>query len=182
MENLQTDIQDLNGIFHEVRSLVQDQSHSVQAIADNADEALEQVTMGESNLRRALAYKKTMYPVFGALIGTCVGGPIGMVVGMKAAGLAAVGCGLLGFTGGSVLKSTDGIALQGSIEEQHDISKKKEWPSTSTIEGDENFLNATNDREWTNNTRELMLQSNNEVYAQHISIVTNGMRRFCSLQ
>ncbi|XP_061388370.1 syntaxin-17, partial [Musca vetustissima] len=85
--------------------------------ADNAEEALENVQAGESALRKALSYKKAMYPVMGALLGTCVGGPIGLVAGLKAGGLAAVGCGILGFTGGSVLKSNPAI-LQGNIEEE----------------------------------------------------------------
>lgn len=136
LQNLQHEIRDLNGMFHNMRELTQEQAEQVQAIADNAEEALENVQMGESNLRKALAYKKAMYPVMGALLGTCVGGPIGLVAGLKAGGLAAVGCGILGFTGGSVLKSNPAI-MQGNIEEeqingdnQEQIelnNKKDEW-------------------------------------------------------
>ncbi|XP_036338349.1 syntaxin-17-like [Rhagoletis pomonella] len=121
LEELQNEIRDLNGVYHNMHSLVQEQGESVQIIADNAEEALEQVQIGESNLRRALSYKKAMYPVVGALLGTCVGGPIGLVAGLKAGGLAAVGCGILGFTGGSVLKnnpSANPAVMQGNIEEE----------------------------------------------------------------
>ena len=99
-----------------MRELVQEQATSVQAIADNAEEALENVAAGEGNLRRALTYKKAMYPLVGALLGTCVGGPVGLVAGLKVGGLAAVGCGILGFTGGSVLKGNPAV-LHGNIEE-----------------------------------------------------------------
>lgn len=118
LENLQHEIRDLNGMFHNMRELTHEQAESVQAIADNAEEALENVQAGESNLRKALSYKKAMYPIMGALLGTCVGGPIGLVAGIKAGGLAAVGCGILGFTGGSVLKSNPAIMQGNIIEEQ----------------------------------------------------------------
>lgn len=130
MEKLQHEIYDLQGMFHGLRELTQEQAVSVQAIADNAEEALENVQEGERQLRNALYYKKAMYPVVGALLGTCVGGPIGMVAGIKAGGLAAVGCGILGFTGGSVLKSNPNV-MHGSIEEQQ---AQQEGDSTETME------------------------------------------------
>lgn len=117
MENLQQEIYDLHGMFQGMRQLTAEQSVAVEKIADNAEEALENVQQGELNLRRALTYKKAMYPVVGALLGTCVGGPIGLVAGMKAGGLAAVGCGILGFTGGSVLKANPNV-MHGNIEEE----------------------------------------------------------------
>ncbi|XP_068149571.1 syntaxin-17 [Drosophila tropicalis] len=117
MENLQREIYDLHGMFQGMRQITVEQSVAVQAIADNAEEALENVQEGERQLRSALTYKKAMYPVVGALLGTCVGGPIGLVAGIKAGGLAAVGCGILGFTGGSVLKSNPNV-MHGNIEEQ----------------------------------------------------------------
>ncbi|XP_013116493.1 syntaxin-17 [Stomoxys calcitrans] len=125
LQNLQEEIRDLNGMFHNMGEMVHQQGESVQAIADNAEEALENVQAGESNLRKALSYKKAMYPVVGALLGTCVGGPIGLVAGLKAGGLAAVGCGILGFTGGSVLKSNPAI-MQGNIEEENHLSENSQ--------------------------------------------------------
>lgn len=53
----------------------------------------------------------------GALIGTCLGGPIGMVAGLKAGGLAAIGCGLLGFTGGSAIKNSEQAEVSNSGRE-----------------------------------------------------------------
>ncbi|XP_017864120.1 PREDICTED: syntaxin-17 [Drosophila arizonae] len=132
MEQLQHEIYDLNCMFHGMRELTQEQANSVQSIADNAEEALENVIEGEKRLRNALTYKKAMYPVVGALLGTCVGGPIGMVAGIKAGGLAAVGCGILGFTGGSVLKSNPNV-LHGSIEEQQ-AQQQDGNESTETLE------------------------------------------------
>lgn len=48
--------------------------------------------------------KTTSYPITGALIGTVIGGPLGLVAGLKIGGLAAVGCGVAGYTGGRFFK------------------------------------------------------------------------------
>lgn len=54
------------------------------------------VKEGEKFLQKAARYKVAMYPLTGALIGTCIGGPIGLIAGLKVGGLTAIGCGLLG--------------------------------------------------------------------------------------
>lgn len=51
---------------------------------------------GTQTLNKIEQYKTTMYPVAGALLGTCVGGPIGLLAGLKLGGIAAFGFGLLG--------------------------------------------------------------------------------------
>ena len=40
--------------------------------------------------------KSTIYPVAGALLGTCLGGPVGMLAGVKIGGLAAIGGSVFG--------------------------------------------------------------------------------------
>lgn len=54
------------------------------------------VTEGEKFLQKAARYKVTMYPLAGAVIGTCIGGPVGLLAGLKVGGLTALGCGILG--------------------------------------------------------------------------------------
>lgn len=50
---------------------------------------------------QAAKYKMAALPMAGALIGGVVGGPIGLLAGFKVAGIAAaLGGGVLGFTGG----------------------------------------------------------------------------------
>lgn len=51
---------------------------------------------GAKFLVKASKYKAVSYPLAGALIGTCVGGPIGLLAGLKIGGLTAFGCGILG--------------------------------------------------------------------------------------
>ncbi|XP_029445774.1 syntaxin-17 isoform X2 [Rhinatrema bivittatum] len=53
----------------------------------------------------AAKYKLAVLPVAGALIGGVVGGPIGLLAGFKVAGIAAaLGGGVLGFTGGKLIQ------------------------------------------------------------------------------
>ncbi|XP_059613463.1 syntaxin-17 [Phlebotomus argentipes] len=103
-ENLHREVQDIHELFHKFSENVQEQAESVTLVESSVSETAENVVHGEQNLRTALKYKKAMYPVCGALLGTCIGGPIGFFAGLKAGGLAAVGCGILGFTGGEILK------------------------------------------------------------------------------
>lgn len=54
---------------------------------------------------KAAKYKLAALPVAGALIGGVVGGPIGLLAGFKVAGIAAaLGGGVLGFTGGKLIQ------------------------------------------------------------------------------
>lgn len=115
-ENLQREIGDLHTMFYELNEHVVVQAETVDVVAENVDVAQVQVVHAEQHLRQALRYKKAMYPLCGALLGTCVGGPIGFLAGLKVGGLAAVGCGILGFTGGSVIKNKE---ERDTLEETH---------------------------------------------------------------
>lgn len=106
VENLQREIQDIQGLFFQLNEHVVVQGDNVEAAEDNISETKVHVEQAEKNLRQALTYKKAMYPLCGAILGFCVAGPIGMVsFGLKAGSLAAVGCGVLGATGGAALKN-----------------------------------------------------------------------------
>lgn len=72
------------------------QGEIVDSIEDNVSSTAEHVVQGNIHLKRALRYKATMYPLFGAAIGTLIGGPVGLVIGLKAGGCAAIGGGILG--------------------------------------------------------------------------------------
>lgn len=123
-ENLQREVEDMHFMFTTVSKLVNEQGERVDIVSDNAEEALENTQLAETQLKKALMYKKAMYPIVGALVGTCMGGPIGLLVGAKAGGVAAIGCGILGFTGGSVLKSNSSMIQEGIpgiyVEEKKD--------------------------------------------------------------
>ena len=43
-------------------------------------------------------------PLVGAVLGLCVGGPVGILAGAKLGGVAAIGGGILGYTGASIIR------------------------------------------------------------------------------
>lgn len=121
---LQEEIQQLHELFAEFNKIVHDQKEMVDNMEENIEETQINVNEGKRYLEVASKYKVAAYPIAGAMLGTCIGGPIGLLAGMKIGGLAALSCGILGFTGGSLLKkkqiesqkeicaSTSGINLQ----------------------------------------------------------------------
>lgn len=61
---------------------------------------------GVAQLGKAAKLKASLYPLTGALLGTCIGGPVGLIAGLKIGAMTALGGTILGFTGGRLLKKT----------------------------------------------------------------------------
>ncbi|XP_075068806.1 syntaxin-17 isoform X2 [Mixophyes fleayi] len=77
---------------------------------------LDEIVNDFSHLVHALKYKLSVLPAAGALIGGIVGGPIGLMAGFKVAGIAAaIGGGLLGFTGGKILQRKKEIVAKEQV-------------------------------------------------------------------
>lgn len=125
-ENLQREVEDLHSIFQKFGGQVEEQKEFVDHIEKDVVETAENVAQGEGHLRQALKYQKTMYPICGALLGTCIGGPVGLFIGMKAGGLAALGCGILGFTGGTALKKHEDKVISPDSENGETQTNLKE--------------------------------------------------------
>lgn len=107
-ENLQREIEDIHDIFNKLNGTVIEQKEPVAVVAENVEVAQVMVEEGEQQLKQALTYKRAMYPLCGAMLGFCIAGPVGMVTfGLKAGSLAAVSCGILGATGGAVIKNKE---------------------------------------------------------------------------
>ncbi|XP_076649139.1 syntaxin 17 [Halictus rubicundus] len=102
--NLQEDISQFHELFVDINKIVDDQRVLVNKAESDIEETEVNVTEGERLLAKAARYKVAMYPLAGVIIGTCLGGPIGLVAGLKVGGLAAISGGLLGFTGATILK------------------------------------------------------------------------------
>ncbi|XP_046469927.1 syntaxin-17 [Neodiprion pinetum] len=113
--SLQDDMIQLHQLFVDFNQLVHDQKEFVNRIEENTEETEVNVTEGTKFLEKAGKYKTAAYPIAGALIGTCLGGPVGLIAGLKFGGLTAIGCGLLGFTGGTLLKKK---TIKSSTESQ----------------------------------------------------------------
>ena len=68
---------------------------------DGKKEGEEENGEGNPNLS---SLPMTGLPLAGALFGMCLGGPVGLLAGVKLGGVAAVGGSILGYTGASVIK------------------------------------------------------------------------------
>ncbi|XP_015182082.1 PREDICTED: syntaxin-17 isoform X2 [Polistes dominula] len=132
--DLQDDITQLHQLFTDFNKIVHDQKESATHIETNIEETQINVNEGAKFLVTASRYKAVTYPLAGAIIGTCVGGPIGLFAGLKIGGLTALGCGILGFTGGSILKkkqiSGEIVRRKSniSISQQENVKKSLSLP------------------------------------------------------
>ncbi|XP_074844063.1 syntaxin-17 isoform X2 [Carettochelys insculpta] len=104
-ENLEEDLIQLGQLVTDFSLLVNSQQEKIDRIEDHVNRAAVNVEEGTKNLGKAAKYKLAALPVAGALIGGVVGGPIGLLAGFKVAGIAAaLGGGVLGFTGGKLIQ------------------------------------------------------------------------------
>lgn len=104
-ETLEADLIELSQLVTDFSLLVNSQQEKIDSIEDHVNTAAVNVEEGTKNLGKAAKYKLAALPVAGALIGGVVGGPIGLLAGFKVAGIAAaLGGGVLGFTGGKLIQ------------------------------------------------------------------------------
>ncbi|XP_036186108.1 syntaxin-17 isoform X1 [Myotis myotis] len=104
-ETLEADLIELSQLVTEFSLLVNSQQEKIDSIEDHVNSAAVNVEEGTRNLGKAAKYKLAILPVAGALLGGAVGGPIGLLAGFKVAGIAAaLGGGVLGFTGGKLIQ------------------------------------------------------------------------------
>ncbi|XP_014207057.1 syntaxin-17 [Copidosoma floridanum] len=127
---LHSDLEQLQQLFIDFNKVVHEQSELVSRIEDNVEDAQGNVQSGLKHLKDASKYKVMTYPLTGALLGTCLGGPIGFIAGLKVGGLAAIGGGLLGFTGGKILKQKCSTPTElKQIEPPPEASSSEKTPS-----------------------------------------------------
>ena len=67
------------------------------------DEPSEPISSGSSQFSYS-SVPMAGLPLAGAMFGLCLGGPVGLLAGVKLGGVAAVGGSILGYTGASVIK------------------------------------------------------------------------------
>nr|XP_034173664.1 syntaxin-17 [Osmia lignaria] len=133
-DSLQGDIHHLHQLFVDFNKIVDDQKELVNTAEDDIEETNVNVKEGEKFLVKAVRYKAAMYPIAGAVIGTCIGGPVGLIAGLKVGGLTALGCSILGFTGASLLKKKEiemqksRSTMEQSLTEQKSVQKSTSLP------------------------------------------------------
>lgn len=103
-KDLEKNITDLNEMMQTISSLVHEQGNTVDDISSNIEEAGVNIERGNRQLKKATVLKAAMFPIIGA----AVGGPIGMVAGLKLGGIAIAAAGVtgsfVGYQGGKALK------------------------------------------------------------------------------
>ncbi|XP_050443445.1 syntaxin-17 [Adelges cooleyi] len=114
VKNVERDMQDIQVLFRDLGKLVHDQKESVDHINTHVETAQDNVIQAEQSLRKAAKFKKMSYPLIGAVVGSCVGGPLGCLAGAKVGVVATVTCFVLGFTGGKVLKEKSEVVEETS--------------------------------------------------------------------
>ncbi|XP_063693913.1 syntaxin-17-like [Bolinopsis microptera] len=90
---LQHDIQDVAEIMASLSKLVKTQGEEVDTLELNVEIAKERTTLGLLEIIKARRAKFAGVPVAGAVVGCVVGGPIGMLVGFKVAGVVTAALG-----------------------------------------------------------------------------------------
>lgn len=73
------------------------QKPTIDSIEKNISMTNDHVESGALSLRQALNYKAMNTAVGGALIGTCIGGPVGFLAGAKLGAVCGLGSGLIGY-------------------------------------------------------------------------------------
>ncbi|XP_071445854.1 syntaxin-17 isoform X3 [Hetaerina americana] len=94
-QQLCSDADELRQLFADFTNIVKEQQESITKIEDHIEASSENVTVGQTDVANAVKMKSAVYPLAGAVLGGCIGGPIGLLAGVKIGGLAAVGCALV---------------------------------------------------------------------------------------
>ncbi|XP_068003865.1 syntaxin-17 [Melanerpes formicivorus] len=116
-ETLEGDLVELSQLVTDFSLLVTSQQEKIDRIEDHVNTAAVNVEEGTKNLGKAAKYKLAALPVAGAVIGGVVGGPIGLLAGFKVAGIAAaLGGGILGFTGGKLIQKRKMSRVEGKAQ------------------------------------------------------------------
>ncbi|KAL5005734.1 hypothetical protein ScPMuIL_016892 [Solemya velum] len=103
-DTLQESLEELNSLVHHFATAVHEQQEPIDRIEENIVHASNSVWEGVKQLGQAAKSKSAIIPLTGALLGAVVAGPVGLLVGAKIGGLAAIGGGVAGAASGKILQ------------------------------------------------------------------------------
>ncbi|XP_018569408.1 syntaxin-17 isoform X1 [Anoplophora glabripennis] len=104
VENINNDVKELHEMYKDLNEMVVGQGEHVDNVEQSVENTQENVESGVRDIIKAHKLKAVAYPVTGAFLGGIIGGPIGLVAGLKVGGIAALGCAIAGYTGGKYFK------------------------------------------------------------------------------
>ena len=73
-------------------------------------------------------------PIVGAILGLCVGGPVGIIAGAKLGGVAAIGGSLIGYTGASILREQRAMRKLLTAQSNQSSHNPRRTQSLHTVE------------------------------------------------
>ncbi|CAH1155744.1 unnamed protein product [Phaedon cochleariae] len=124
VESIHRDVEDLHEMYQNLNGIIDKQGDDVENVARNVDEVQQNVESGTNHLRKAHKLTAVAYPVTGAFLGGIIGGPIGLVAGLKVGGIAALGCAIAGYTGGKwIKKKNENVECEMASEEKTEESE-----------------------------------------------------------
>lgn len=132
LEEVRQNAEDLRTIHRDLHILVRDQGEQVTEVQDNVTSTEENVNRGFRDIIKANKLHAVAYPATGAFVGTLLGGPIGLFLGLKVGGIAAVGCAVAGYAGGRFLKKQKDMEIN---ESEHVINNENNENHTTVREG-----------------------------------------------
>ena len=96
-EKLIKDIEDLNEINNNLCNLLYEQNNKIDSISENTNKSIDSLESSNNNIIEASKYKlKTKATLIGAVLGSVILGPTGILIGTKCAVYMATGGGILG--------------------------------------------------------------------------------------
>ncbi|XP_069487238.1 syntaxin-17 [Ambystoma mexicanum] len=123
---LEDDLMDLSKLVTEFSEMVHSHQERIDTIEENINTATINVEEGTHNLGRAAKMQVVALPFAGALLGGLIGGPLGLISGLKVGGIvAALGGGVLGFTGGKLIQKKKTNIQQELSATSPSLLKKK---------------------------------------------------------
>ncbi|KAJ8924696.1 hypothetical protein NQ315_000847 [Exocentrus adspersus] len=132
VENINKDVEELHALYKDLNEMVETQGEDVNHVEETVESAHQNIESGAKDIMKAHKIKAVAYPVTGAFLGGIIGGPIGLVAGLKVGGIAALGCAIAGYTGGKYFKkmhdpeTIPADTLETTEQETSNTSQKKD--------------------------------------------------------
>lgn len=126
-QTLESDLMDLSKLVTEFSEMVHLQQEKIDTIEGNVNMAAVEVEEGTKILGKTAKLKVGALPIAGALLGGVIGGPLGLLAGLKVGGIAAaLGGGILGFTGGKLIQKKKETMIQKELSASCPVFNKAE--------------------------------------------------------
>jgi len=133
LEDAKMKAQDLHEIHRDLHILVKDQGEQVDEVQENVTQTEHNVYGGFKDIVKANKLNVVAYPATGAVVGTLIGGPVGLFLGMKVGGIAAIGCAVVGYASGKLLKKRKDIEINDA---EHVINNENNENHTTVNENE----------------------------------------------